>query len=123
MANVTSERKRVTGWLATGRLVGNESGEGHRRKLHLLASHFAELGDHHLDGVRNLVEIGIVSPLVPIEKGRVVDEILDQEIAGIKEEFRRFRDLVKRSNRRSEDVKHRESEVAAFRHVDETDIA
>src|SRR5215475_11000284 len=99
MADVTAEHEGVSSWFAIGLPVGDEGGKRHPRKLNLLTSHFAELGNDDFDRMKDLVKIGIVSPLIPVEERRIVDKIFDQEIAGIKEKLRRFCDLIKRGDR------------------------
>src|SRR6185312_8127703 len=104
-------------------LGGNE---GHKRSpgdLDLLASHLVELGDGDLDRVLYSLEIGVVRVGIPVEEGRVVDEILHQEIIGVADEARRLLDLVEGSDGRAEDMKYGEGDLAFFRRLEEADVA
>ena len=56
-------------------------------------------------------------------KNPVIYEVLDQEILGFDEDFRRFCDFVEGGNRRAKNMEQREDDLIPPGHLEEADVA
>src|SRR5215472_18060180 len=123
MSDIAAQHERVIGRLGLCVLVSDKGQERNGGQFHLLIGHFVEFRDLDDNGVLELLKVGSMRRLIPLEEIGIVDEVLDQEIFRVGGERRSFLDLVQRSDRRAEDMEHYKGDLPLLDRFEKADIA